>query len=179
MAFPIAQVRACFPSLALTYNHQPRIYVDNPAGTQVSDVSDSSNPADVNETDTPGNNDGDDPTNTPIEVPSIAIVKGSALDLGVDAIATVGDVITYSFTVSNTGDALLTNVMVTDPLVTVSGDPISLGVGGSNSTNFTATYTITQADIDNGGVTNQATATGEDPQGNPVTDISDDNSPEN
>jgi cysteine desulfurase family protein (TIGR01976 family) len=35
MAFPIAQVRACFPSLALTYNHQPRIYVDNPAGTQV------------------------------------------------------------------------------------------------------------------------------------------------
>jgi cysteine desulfurase family protein (TIGR01976 family) len=35
MAFPIAQVRACFPSLALTYNHQPRMYVDNPAGTQV------------------------------------------------------------------------------------------------------------------------------------------------
>ncbi|MEP5759292.1 MAG: cysteine desulfurase-like protein [Litoreibacter sp.] len=35
MAFPISDVRACFPSLALTDNHQQRIYVDNPAGTQV------------------------------------------------------------------------------------------------------------------------------------------------
>ncbi|MEP3297829.1 MAG: cysteine desulfurase-like protein [Pseudoruegeria sp.] len=35
MAFPISDVRACFPSLALTDNEQSRIYVDNPAGTQV------------------------------------------------------------------------------------------------------------------------------------------------
>ncbi|MEO9819618.1 MAG: cysteine desulfurase-like protein [Paracoccaceae bacterium] len=35
MAFPISDVRACFPSLALTDNSQPRIYTDNPAGTQV------------------------------------------------------------------------------------------------------------------------------------------------
>jgi len=35
MDFPISDVRACFPSLALTDDCQPRIYVDNPAGTQV------------------------------------------------------------------------------------------------------------------------------------------------
>ncbi|MEP1612486.1 MAG: cysteine desulfurase-like protein [Roseobacter sp.] len=35
MAFPISEVRSSFPSLALTDNGQPRIYVDNPAGTQM------------------------------------------------------------------------------------------------------------------------------------------------
>ena len=35
MAFPISHVRSCFPSLALTDDGQARIYVDNPAGTQV------------------------------------------------------------------------------------------------------------------------------------------------
>jgi cysteine desulfurase family protein (TIGR01976 family) len=35
MAFPISHVRSCFPSLALTDDGHARIYVDNPAGTQV------------------------------------------------------------------------------------------------------------------------------------------------
>ncbi|MGZ3507598.1 MAG: cysteine desulfurase-like protein [Vulcanimicrobiaceae bacterium] len=33
--FPIAAVRGAFPSLTLTDNGRPRIYLDNPAGTQV------------------------------------------------------------------------------------------------------------------------------------------------
>jgi cysteine desulfurase family protein (TIGR01976 family) len=35
MDFPISYVRSCFPSLAQTDDGQARIYVDNPAGTQV------------------------------------------------------------------------------------------------------------------------------------------------
>lgn len=35
MEFPISDVRACFPALAKTDNGVPRIYVDNPAGTQI------------------------------------------------------------------------------------------------------------------------------------------------
>ena len=80
----------------------------------------------------------------------------------------------------NTGDVTLTNVTVTDPLVTVSGGPITLAPGASDTTTFTATYTLVQSDIDNGFVDNQATATGDftDAAGDPqqVSDLSDDDS---
>ena len=80
----------------------------------------------------------------------------------------VGDEITYTFTVTNTGLVTLTNVTVTDPLVTVTGGPIAaLAPGGVDSTTFTAVYTITQADIDNGSITNTATVNGPRPQRQP------------
>ncbi|MFM9825943.1 gliding motility-associated C-terminal domain-containing protein, partial [Flavobacterium sp.] len=78
--------------------------------------------------------------------------------------------------VTNTGNVPLTNVTVTDPLVTVLGGPITLAVGAVNNNTFTATYTITQADINTGSVTNQATAIGTPPTGLNVTDLSDNNS---
>mgnify|MGYP000568353068 CR=1 FL=1 len=141
---------------------------DDPNGDPVSDDSDDNSPLE------------DDPTVTPLPInPGIAIIKtGTFQDESGDGFAQVGETITYAFTVSNTGDVDLTNVTVTDPLVTVSGGPIALlAIGASDNSTFTATYTITQADIDNGGVTNQATATGTDPLGDPVSDDSDDNSP--
>ena len=66
--------------------------------------------------------------------------------------------------------------MVDDPLpgVTVSGTPIILAPGQSDNTTFTAVYTITKEDIDNGFVTNSALVTGDDPQGNATEDLSDD-----
>jgi cysteine desulfurase family protein (TIGR01976 family) len=36
MSFNLDRIRACFPALAITENGRPRIYLDNPAGTQVS-----------------------------------------------------------------------------------------------------------------------------------------------
>ncbi|WP_367390402.1 beta strand repeat-containing protein [Lewinella sp. LCG006] len=138
----------------------------DPDGNPTTDISDDND------------NFEDDPTVTPLPInPSIAIIKsGTFQDESGDGLAQVGETITYAFTVTNTGNVTLTNVTVTDPLVTVVGGPLAtLAVGASDATTFTASYVITQADIDAGGVTNQATATGTDPNGNPTTDVSDDN----
>ena len=124
----------------------------------------------------------DDDTVTPLnQNPGIAIIKsGTFNDESGDGFAQVGETISYTFTVENTGDVTLTNVTVTDPLVTVSGGPITLAPGQVDSTTFTATYVITTEDILAGGVVNQATATGEftDINGDaqPVSDLSDDDS---
>ncbi len=85
-----------------------------------------------------------------------------------------GDTITYSFTVTNTGNVALNNITISDPNVTVNGGPISLAPGASDNSSFTATYTITTADIAAGKVDNQATVSGTDPDGTTVTDDSDD-----
>ena len=106
--------------------------------------------------------------------PAIALAKAGTLNMTVVAPtdrADVGDKITYTFTVTNTGNVTLTNVTVTDPKVTVVGGPIaSLAPGASNNTTFTATYTLTQADINAGSVYNLATVTGTKPGGGTVTD---------
>ncbi|RTY88865.1 gliding motility-associated C-terminal domain-containing protein [Flavobacterium sp. RSP15] len=113
----------------------------------------------------------DTPTVTPVaSSPSIALVKTGI----VSGTGRVGDVITYTFAVTNTGNTTLTNIVITDPMVglTISNNPIAtLAPGASNST-VKGTYTITQSDVDAGQVTNSALATGQDPRGNAVRDVS-------
>ncbi|ARV11186.1 hypothetical protein BTO09_02010, partial [Gilvibacter sp. SZ-19] len=121
----------------------------------------------------------DDPTITKLcQEPSIAIIKeGVFNDLDGDGCADVKETITYTFTVVNTGNVTLTNINVIDPDVAVVGGPLaSLAAGESDSTTFTATYLITQADIDAGFKENQAEVTGVTPLGGTVSDLSDDNS---
>ena len=58
--------------------------------------------------------------------------------------------------------------------VTISGGPIAtLAVGATDSTTFTGSYTLTQADIDAGTFINTATVTGTDPNGDAVSDPDD------
>jgi len=58
--------------------------------------------------------------------------------------------------------------------VEVTGTPNILAPGQSDNHTFTAVYTLTKDDIDNGEVVNSALVTGTDPQGNDTTDMSDD-----
>ena len=108
---------------------------------------------------------------------SIALIKvGAVNDVNGDGCANDKETITYTFRVENTGNVALSNIIIQDPLVNVQGGPISLAAGGVDNTSFTAEYVITQIDIDRGYVENQATVQGETPQGQVVSDLSDDNS---
>ncbi|MGM8362413.1 beta strand repeat-containing protein, partial [Flavobacterium sp. ARAG 55.4] len=112
-----------------------------------------------------------DCTATPLtQTNTIALVKTAS----VGGTGVLGDVITYTFSVTNTGNTTLTNVVVTDPLpgLVISGNPIATLTPGATNTNITGTYVITQADVDAGMVTNSALVTAKDPQNNNVTDIS-------
>ncbi|WP_159024100.1 hypothetical protein [Formosa sp. L2A11] len=147
----------------------------NPAGESVTDLSD--DPTDATNIDADGDGEPDDKTVTDFnDAPSsISLEKtGTFNDANGNGFADVGETITYGFKVTNTGNLTLTNISITDPLVSVSGSLATLAPGASDSTTFTATYTITQADVDNGSVTNQATVTGTDPEGTSVSDTSDD-----
>jgi len=91
--------------------------------------------------------------------PALSIVKsGSWIDGDADGHADAGETITYTFSVKNEGNVTLNNVTVTDPKVTVVGGPTTLDVGETDTTTFTASYVITQADVNAGSVYNTATA---------------------
>jgi len=110
--------------------------------------------------------DTDTHTETLTPTPGVEVVKNGSLDDGGDGL-TVGDVIDYTFDVTNTGNVTLTNVSVTDPLITTiscpGGNPIP-SLAPAASVQCTGSYTITQADIDAGSRVNTATVTGDCPQ---------------
>jgi len=141
------------------------------------------NTATVTGTDPNGDpvSDPDDHTEPLPQAPSIELVKtGTFQDEKNDGNADVGETISYTFTVTNTGDVTLGNVTLADTVggVTISGGPIAtLVVGAVDSTTFTGSYTLTQADIDNGSFFNTATITGNDPNGDPISDQDDHTEP--
>ncbi|OXA93880.1 hypothetical protein B0A75_20080, partial [Flavobacterium oncorhynchi] len=115
----------------------------------------------------------------PVSKPSIAIVKTAHFnDENGDGNAKVGETITYNFAVTNTGNVALTNVYIVDPLIgiTMTGGPIYLAVGEEDTTSFTGIYSIVQADINLGSISNQAEVFGTSPDHIVVKDKSDDSS---
>ena len=119
--------------------------------------------------------------------PALSIVKSVTAPPPPASVNAVGQTVTYHFTVTNTGNVGLTAVHVTDtqeppagglasgptcqslssPTGTCSGSSTSL-VPGQVAT-FTATYVVTQADLNNGSINDSATATGSPPSGPAVT----------
>ncbi|EKB47550.1 hypothetical protein B879_03850 [Cecembia lonarensis LW9] len=80
----------------------------------------------------------------------------------------IGQVLTYTITVKNTGSVSLSNISVVDPLTGFEASIESLAPGEEEV--FTTTYTIALKDLENGSVVNTVLATGTDPDGEEVTD---------
>ncbi|MBO2446020.1 DUF11 domain-containing protein [Actinomadura barringtoniae] len=99
--------------------------------------------------------------------PSIKLTKSVS---PTNPVLKVGLVLTYSFAVTNTGNVALTDVTVTETAFSGSGTPpkptcpakAAKLLPGATVT-CSGTYTVTQADVDAGKVTNAATATGTPP----------------
>ena len=104
----------------------------------------------------------------PIEQsPSLSLVKGGTLNAAVSPPETAtnpGDLIEYTFDVTNTGNTTLVDIEVTDPMVPVvscdgaSAPPQIPDLAPSETTTCTGSYTIVPPDIDAGQKTNTATA---------------------
>jgi uncharacterized repeat protein (TIGR01451 family)/gliding motility-associated-like protein len=111
-----------------------------------------------------------------VETPAVSLImKASLNDNNGNGFPEAGETITYTFTVKNTGNTPLENVLIKDllPGVVITGGPINLGVGESDNFTFTGTYTLTQADINAGVVSNQAKVSGQTHSGINATDTSD------
>jgi len=153
-------------------------YVDNlatatgkdPSGGDVTEASEDPDCPDCPETSVPIG----DP-NPAMEVDKA--VTGSPADPTVGY--TLGERIEYTITVRNTGNMPLLGIVLTDPQADEeNGSPWERTVGvlapGQSSESFTAYHTVKQDDVDAGGVLNVALASGDDPNGGPVTAASTD-----
>ncbi|MFD1850654.1 MucBP domain-containing protein [Oceanobacillus bengalensis] len=107
-----------------------------------------------------------DITNTLKEDPSLELSKTSDLEY----VTEVGQVITYTFEVENTGNVPISNIKVTDEMIGKDIELESTTLQPNQITKGTATYEVTQDDLDNGGITNVATVTGETPNGDSTED---------
>jgi uncharacterized repeat protein (TIGR01451 family) len=116
-------------------------------------------------------------TSTPAESPRpmvslTKIARAAGGDLGH---LVAGETITYTYLVFNTGNDNLTSIAVTDSKLgpVTCPTPPAPGLAPGHAEKCTATYTVTQADVDAGHVVNTATATGTDTDGNTSPDSQD------
>lgn len=112
-----------------------------------------------------------DTATTPTQAPTPGISVVKSADLGASGKLVAGQTLTYHFDVSNKGNVPLNAITITDgpftrldgtapagSLSAVTCPTPTLPVGGQ--TDCTATYAVQQSDIDAGGLTNSATASG-------------------
>ncbi|WP_344918785.1 beta strand repeat-containing protein [Streptosporangium oxazolinicum] len=109
-------------------------------------------------------------TITVVPAPSVALLKTASLS----TVTAAGQTVTYSFLVTNTGNATLTGVSAIDTAFSGSGTPPVITcpvttLAPQASTTCTGTYVVTQADIDAGSVVNTAVASGTPPTGPAVS----------
>ncbi len=76
-----------------------------------------------------------------------------------EKVTTVGEKVTYTITVTNTGNTTLKNISVKDDMIKLSTTIGTLGVGKSEK--LTGIYTVTQEDIDKGGVIKNVATVGD------------------
>ena len=110
---------------------------------------------------------------------SLLLAKDGAYeDVGSDGL-NPGDKLNYTFKVTNDGEVTITNVMISETSFDLPGPititpPADTDLSPGEMQTWTGTYTLTQTDVDaiflDNQVDNLATATGQDPNGDDVTD---------
>ncbi|WP_271402412.1 Cna B-type domain-containing protein, partial [Salinicoccus roseus] len=116
--------------------------------------------------DTSYGEDGRDVINTLISEPSITLVKTSDKE----AVSEVGEEVTYTFEIENTGNVIIDNIVLNDPML---GGDIELETAvlePEEITTVNVTHTVTQEDLNSSELENIASVTGEDPTDTPVED---------
>ncbi len=112
--------------------------------------------------------------------PATATVTATQINLTKSAtpatVTSAGQTVTYTFAVTNTGEAALSDVSVTDTQTAPAGSlasgptcPTTTSLMPGDTVECTATYTVTQADMDHGSIDDTATATAVPPIGPEIT----------
>jgi len=114
----------------------------------------------------------DDVLVTPvIGSPALVIDKSLTDNADEDASGTVtiNDTLTFTIVVTNSGNIPLTNVVVTDPMITPNSNTCPTVAVGATCV-LVGTYVVQQSDIDNGQVTNVAEGLSDETVADPETD---------
>ncbi len=109
-------------------------------------------------------------TDTPVaQSRAVGLVKSAAVtDVNGTGRTDLGDLVTWSFAVTNTGTVTVASLAVTDPTAGPVTCPVSSLAPSASTTCTAAAHTVTQADVDAGLLSNTATAAGQAPAGGPV-----------
>lgn len=120
--------------------------------------------------------------------PSIAVTKLDSFSQGANAESNIGDIITYTYTVTNNGNVPINTVTLSETGFSGTGTtpvPVFIsGTGGATPSNlpqgetltYTVDYAVTASDLLTGVVDNQATVqglAGSDVAGQEISDLSD------
>ncbi|MFD2822049.1 hypothetical protein ACFS5M_00105 [Lacinutrix iliipiscaria] len=133
----------------------------------------------------------DDNTNVqPTENPSLKVVTSVTITEDINNLLGVNDLLTYNISVKNIGNVALSGININTNLSDLLGTSLSLSSGpnfmssdsGSaegdlqvdETASYSATYIITQSEVDARGLFFSATANGISPEGENVSDLSDD-----
>ncbi|MCB5200260.1 DUF11 domain-containing protein, partial [Loktanella sp. TSTF-M6] len=184
--FEIGEVRSYSVNYTLTQSdidaggiaNSVTVTAADPLGDPVTEVSDN------------GAGDGDDPT--PFAIAAAPQLQTTKVIASQPAELIPGEALTYRIEVTNLGNvsldppALTEDLRRLDPAATPvspqlsavrTADSVGTDNGRFDPTEvwvYEVTHTLTQADIDAGGLANSVTATTQDPNGTPVSDVSDD-----
>jgi uncharacterized repeat protein (TIGR01451 family) len=93
--------------------------------------------------------------------PAMSVTKVLSFNSDNDSSGNVtqGDVLHYTVTATNTAGVPLTNVKVSDPLLTPTSNTCASVLAKGNKCQLVGTYTVTAADVSNGVITNTGSAT--------------------
>src|SRR5690606_15868981 len=78
--------------------------------------------------------------------------------------------------VTNTGNVTIDNIVLTDANADIPAGEENIGtLAPTESRTIAVTHNITQTDLDNGSISNQALVNGDGPDGTPITEVPSDN----